>query len=203
MLQKAGSDGVFLLPASRRVSMRFLLAALTFGVVACSNAGSVDRSESDSGAGRGTKACRDWQDAICDYAADRCEMLSRKTCDQQYQGATCKSDAAASRCATQLDQSACGRAPDTCALNVVADPGPAARACDRFLDAYCERYVSCGLFKTAEACRADPAVTSIDCGKAIAYNLDYEACFEEAQALECEVLVLPQICLSVIVQTSD
>jgi hypothetical protein len=71
------------------------------------------------------------------------------------------------------------------------------------LDAYCERYVSCGLFETAEICRADPSVKRVDCGKAIAYNLDYEACFEEAQALQCDVLLLPQICLSVIVQTSD
>jgi hypothetical protein len=203
MLQKAGADGVFLLPASRRVWMRLLLVAVTLGIVACSNAVSRGRGDSDSGVGRGTKACRDWQDAICDYAADRCHMLSRDTCDQQYQGATCKSDAAASSCATQLDKSACGRAPEGCSLTGVADPGPAARACDQLFDAFCERYISCGLFETTEACRADPSVMIVDCAKAIAYNLDYEACFEEAQALQCDVLMRPQICRRVIVQTSD
>jgi len=179
--------------------MRLGLVALAFAVVACSDAGAADRGDMDVGVGRGSKACRDWQDAICDYASDRCSMFPREACDQQYQGASCKSDAVASRCAAQLDASRCGRAPETCVLDVVGDPGPAARACDALFDTFCDRSMACGLSTSKEACLADPAVQSIDCGKAIAYRLDYEECIQQTETLDCELLLLPQICDDVIV----
>jgi hypothetical protein len=185
---------------SRRVWMRLVFVVLTLGAIACSDAGTGDRSgDQDLGVGRGSKACRDWQDAICDYASDRCEMFSRKACDLQYQGATCKSDAVASRCAAQLDAASCGRAPESCVLDVVGDPGPAARACDGLFDAFCERSVSCGVSESNEACRAEPEVQAIDCGQAIAYRLDYERCLDETKALECELLLLPEVCDNVII----
>jgi hypothetical protein len=59
-----------------------------------------DESTDSGGNGRGTAACQDWQDAICDFAADRCGAISRSQCDRQYQGIECATDAKASECST-------------------------------------------------------------------------------------------------------
>jgi hypothetical protein len=170
--------------------MRLIVVAATLCAFACTNA--------DPPKGRGTPACQQWQDALCDYAVG-CGAMTRKDCDAQYQGVTCKSDDVATNCADKFRQSSCGHAPTSCDLDGIADPGPAARACDQLVQRFCERSVMCGISDTQDACLMTPAVQGIDCGKAIAYRLAYEQCLEEVQTLDCTLLQLPNVCNDVII----
>jgi hypothetical protein len=149
--------------------------------------------------GRGSAACHAWQDAVCDYAADRCGAMTRSECDSQYQAVTCQSDDAARSCADDFNTSRCGRASASCDLDAIADPAPATRACDDLVQHFCARSVSCGASETQDACLATPTVKGIDCGKAIAYRLAYEQCFQQVDTLDCTVLELPPICSDVII----
>jgi hypothetical protein len=173
--------------------MRFVVLAVAM-LVACRDS---DPMSSPS-QGRGTQACRDWQDAICAYAT-HCGAATREECDKQYEGVTCKSDSIAESCQKIFENSACGRAAASCDLNGVADPGPAARACDALIERFCDQGVTCGVWNTQEDCRADPSVAPIDCGHAIAYGLDYEACLAEIPSLDCTLFQLPALCENVIV----
>src|ERR1700748_2097031 len=169
--------------------------AVALCAVACSNT----NENHSSSQGRGSAACRAWQDAVCDYAADRCGAMTRSDCDAQYQAVTCLSDAAASSCAQNFNASACGRASASCDLDSIADPAPAARACDDLVQHFCARSVSCGVSETQDACLATPVVQGIDCTKAIAYRLAYEQCFQQVDTLDCSPLELPAICHDVLI----
>jgi hypothetical protein len=167
------------------------IGVLTLCAVACT---------SDTSPGRGSSACHDWQDAICDYAADRCNAMTRAMCDSQYQAVTCKSDKQASSCADQFNDSSCGRASASCDIDGVADPAPAANACDQLVQSFCARSVACGVSDTQDDCLATPIVQGIDCTKAIAYRLAFETCIKQIETLVCAAeLDLPEICSDVII----
>jgi hypothetical protein len=174
--------------------MRWIVVVATLCVSACTN-------NNSSGTGRGSVACNGWQDAICDYAVG-CGAMTRQNCTAQYQAVTCKSDDTASQCATEFRQSSCGRAPASCDIDGIADPGPAARACDQLIQGYCQRSVMCGVSDTQEACLATPTVQGIDCGKAIAFRLAFEECFQAVETLDCSLLQLPSVCNNVIILRS-
>ncbi|HEX4355168.1 MAG TPA: hypothetical protein VHZ95_19685 [Polyangiales bacterium] len=112
---------------------------------------------------------------------------------------TCRSDDVARSCAHNFNESRCGRASASCDLDSVADPEPAMRACDDLVQHFCARSVSCGVSATQDDCLATPTVMGIDCSKAIAYRLAYEACFQQVDTLDCTVLELPEICSDVII----
>ena len=172
--------------------MRWLVVGVTVWIAACH----------DSARGRGSEACREWQDALCTYAADRCGAMTREDCDAQYRGITCKSDAIASECAAEFDAARCGFAPARCDLDGVADPAPAMQACQRLFAHLCERAVECSAFESVEDCTSSEAVQAIDCSRAIAYSLRYESCYDTVQAIACgdlaDELRLPPGCSDVI-----
>jgi hypothetical protein len=161
-----------------------LLMALAF--VACGTEANISRREPDAEPGRGSQACKDWQDAICDYAADRCGLTARKACDDQYQGATCQADARAIRCATLLDAADCGLAPAECMLDAIADPEPARLACGRLVEAFCTHDVGCGSADNQQQCLANPNSAQIDCTRALSYGLEYDQCLADIEAWTCD-----------------
>jgi hypothetical protein len=170
--------------------MRELWGACIVALVACGG-GRETPTE-----GRGTAACRIWQDSVCDWAT-RCEAaITREDCDAQFQGVTCRSDDVANRCSDQFEEAACQRLPSNCSMDQVADPTPAAKACAKLTSLICEHSVSCGVSTSVEACLQE---SKIDCSRSIAYTLDYEKCISDVKKLGCDVIVVPEICDSVII----
>lgn len=163
-------------------------------LVACSGlSGEDDRDTPDEG--RGTAACRQWQDSVCDWAV-RCQALEREECDSQFQGVTCRSDTSAKQCAEAWDRASCFQTPPSCSLDSIADPGPAARACDALTEHFCERSTECGISVSEDACLD---AEQVDCSRSVAYRLDYETCIDRIEEIDCEQVRLPAICESVII----
>jgi hypothetical protein len=171
--------------------MRELWSAFAVALVACGGA----ESRSTPEEGRGSAACRQWQDSVCDWS-DRCQALDRDVCDEQFQGVVCKSDETARECTTAFDSAPCDGTPPQCGLSQVADPAPAARACDRLTADFCRRSVECGISATEDDCLDREEV---DCSRSIAYKLDYETCLDRIEEIECTIVRLPQICEAVII----
>jgi hypothetical protein len=133
--------------------------------------------------GRGSAACQAWQKSVCDYVALDCNAMSERDCVANYYGVTCTSDTTARSCSAALDNAACGAAPSGCDLFDMADPAPAVTACNAFIDATCQHFVSCGS-ATLDACRAT-ASASLDCSKAVAYAPSYESCLSDTAEQSC------------------
>jgi hypothetical protein len=140
-----------------------------------------------------------WQDSICDWA-ERCQASTRRVCDDQFQGVTCKADEIASKCADAIDGADCDGIPPLCGPDEIADPAPAVHACELIFTRFCDRAVECGAITSRQACLA---VEKPDCSGAFSYGLDHEACLEEIDRVECEVLVRPAICARVIVSRAQ
>lgn len=171
--------------------MRELWGAIAVALVACGG-GRETPTE-----GRGTAACRIWQDSVCDWA-DRCEALTREDCDGQFQGVICRSDDMANQCAREFDGAKCQTVPPRCGLDAIADPTPAAKACDALTSLICKRSVECNKSTSeAECLAAEPE--PIDCSRSIAFKLDYETCLDQVEKVDCGVWMLPEICHSVII----
>jgi hypothetical protein len=154
---------------------------------------------SASALGRGSDACRDWQDAICDFAADECHKLARGTCDEQFQGVVCKSDDVASACSNQANKASCTTQPsESCDLSGVADPAPAVKSCTDMLDATCKWEITCDPTVDMATCQ-DELRTKLNCDRAVAIKLRYEACMDGLAKLSCSAMALPADCTGVIV----
>ncbi len=165
--------------------------------------GGADTSPQDGA----TMACRDFQDAYCDYAVD-CEQLDRETCDDIYRGIECRSDKAADACSNALDDAECGAAaPEACSLSAVADPAPAMAKCARYIDVTCERVVGCGQIATLDQCRSEAlekmgSAGYLNCDAAFSASPRFEACIDELKDAACGT-PLPPACRSVIHMASD
>jgi hypothetical protein len=175
--------------------MRQLWGACAVALVACGGGG--DRQTPS--AGRGTASCRLWQDSICDWV-ERCEVSTREACDSQFQGVTCKSDEAASKCADAIDDAACITVPDRCGPDTIGDPGPAERACETIPSRFCDRAVECGITTSKQACLE---VERFDCSRAFAVTLDYETCLKQIDRIDCSIFVQPELCKRVIVSRAE
>lgn len=170
--------------------MRGLWSAFLVALVACGGT-----HEGAPAEGRGSAACRIWQDSVCDWA-DRCGALTREDCDAEFQGVTCRSDGIAMKCSAEFEDASCRGIPMGCGIDDVADPAPAAKACDRLTNLICERSVECGISATQGDCLNEGAV---DCSRSVAFKLGFEKCVDRVEALDCEVMVVPPICESVII----
>jgi hypothetical protein len=171
-------------------SIVLLMASLS---MACADSGSDERSP----LGRGTEACRIWQDAACDHFADECEAIDRATCDAQYQSVTCRSDAVAKSCTKKLQSADCGEATADCLIDGVATPEPAMNACHMLVEKFCELNTMCNM-SNMDSCVASSS-TQIDCDKAIGFRLDFEKCLDALDQAECDTkLALPVVCRDVI-----
>jgi hypothetical protein len=152
--------------------------------------------DDDGPRGRGSAACQDFQDAICDFGADRCGASSRAECDASFQGIECKSDSAASGCANALNATACGQRPAGCDLAQVIDPAPAVAKCEALFDAACDHLMACGQVADRATCVATTSA-GLSCAQAVSASLDYERCIDEIESASCSV-ALPQICRAAI-----
>jgi hypothetical protein len=174
--------------------MRELLTALAVVTAACTAACGGPDVPSE---GRGSATCHEWQDSVCDWA-DRCSALERADCDAQFQAVTCKSDMSASKCAEDFDRAGCGAAAARCGLAEIADPAPATRACDTLMNRFCERVVACGVRESLGDCVTN-VMENVDCSLSVAYTLEYEDCLALVNEMQCDVLVLPEVCDNVII----
>ena len=153
--------------------------------------------DDDSPAGRGSAACQDFQDAACDFGADRCGTTARATCDRVFKGIECKSDSAASACANALNAATCGQPVGSCDLNAIIDPAPAVTRCMQLVDLVCDHLVSCGSVMTREQCTVG-TMGVLDCQNAVSTNLAYETCLEQVEGLSCQASGLPTVCMGAI-----
>src|SRR5687768_2677752 len=128
--------------AMRASTPTFLSVALALGALTACNG---DDGPGAEPPGRGSAACRDLQDALCDFAADTCRVTDRTSCDDMFRGIECKSDATASNCANALQSASCGTGAFGCDLQSVVDAAPAIARCEALVSAVCERTSECGL----------------------------------------------------------
>ena len=177
-----------------RGGIRLNALVTAFLLLSCS--GSEPNQRADLG--RGSEACRIWQDAVCDHFADECGAVDRGVCDQQYQSVTCRSDQVADRCTDMLRSADCGEAKQECLIDGVANPEPAQAACDSLVESFCERSTMCGVSASMQSC-LDSSSMLVQCGRAVGYQLTFETCLEEIPSIDCEVLQLPAPCDDVIV----
>lgn len=152
--------------------------------------------ESGEAVGRGTAACRDFQDASCDFASDRCGAIARGTCDATFRGIQCASDERASACANALNQAACGTQAPECALDIVVDRAAATAACQTLTQAFCDHNAMCGGAPASE-CTATAAAMGVDCSQALSIDLRYEMCLEALDMLSCGSPT-PSVCNQVV-----
>lgn len=171
-----------------------LSVTATLLIAACGDGGDGDKDRP----GRGSAACRNWQDAICDLE-DNCDGLPRELCDEDYQGVTCLSDAMATSCATRL-RDGCRITESEylmCDIEAIADPLPAQAACDEFVERVCAHFVACGQSPSETECVAATRLEA-KCDDAIAVSLRFEDCMRDVEALECPDVALPASCATVI-----
>lgn len=167
--------------------------ALAVTALSCSDA-MEDETESEA-RGRGSAACREWQDALCDWAADQCDGMSRATCDRQAQGVECASDADAEACTATLRAAPCDEPATECGVLAMADREPAEQACEEYAQVVCAAEERCGM-AVASVC-TETMIDQLRCSSAYGVALDYEACIHLLQIRECTD-PLPAICDTVL-----
>jgi len=142
---------------------------------------------------RGSPACQDFQDALCDFTADRCHTLDRGSCDAMLSGIECVSDADASRCANAANEASCGQPVRECDLLALIDSAPAVMGCQRLRSAVCAHASECGLVADRETCESTTESTGLDCTQAISVTPELEQCLDAVDAADCSTLV-PNAC---------
>jgi hypothetical protein len=180
----------------KEAPMRAIHGAAAWLVIGLWGAGCGGGDDGDDQTGRGTAACRDFQDAMCDFASDRCGAIDRATCDATFRGIECKSDEQASACANALNEASCGTgAPSACQLEMLVDRAPAIEACQTVTQAICDHNAMCGA--PMVDCAASLAAMGGDCNQALSVDLRYELCLEAIDSLACGSPV-PAMCMQVI-----
>lgn len=191
------------------MSFRLIFLA-TLALALVNGACSEDTSTSPSGgvgAGSGpgyasterSPTCLEWQDALCDWSADKCGQSARAACDDTAQSLYCKSDATMQSCIDALAFAPCSsKAPVAC--QGVADAAPAKIACQNFIDRYCDHLVGCDVSDRATCLSA--SASGLDCDKAVGASPSLDACLSSLSSLKCppagESPVLPSTCKGVI-----
>ena len=181
---------------------RLLRAVVLCVFVGCSPASS-DDGESAAGPrpanATRSSTCITWQDATCDYLADRCQSVARDYCDGYTHSLYCKSDETMQTCIEALASGTCPDTPDAC--QGVSDPAPAKWFCLTFIDTLCERAEACNL-ESKDQC-VQSANASLDCDGAIGVEPTGETCLAQLGSLSCAALdayQLPAACQGVIRQ---
>lgn len=144
-----------------------------------------------------SSTCRIWQDATCDYLADRCQSVARDYCDDYTQSLFCESDDTMQACIDALAKGTCPDTPDAC--EGVSDPVPARWFCRTFIEALCDRGEACGLESKDECVQS--ATVSLKCDEAIGVGATIETCLAQVESLSCAALnayQLPAACQGVI-----
>ena len=175
---------------------RLALGALTLALLGCSPPADDEEEDGISGPpGRGSEACQQWQDALCDWAADQCDGMARATCDRQAKGVRCSSDSAAVECTATLSAASCDDPATECGVLSMADREPAEQACEEYAQVVCAAEERCGM-AVASVCTA-ALIDQLHCSAAYGVALDYEACLHLLETRECTD-AFPAICDTVL-----
>jgi len=143
-------------------------------------------------------ACLEWQDAACDFLADKCSALSRTECDDDVGSMFCKPDDTMRACTTAYASASCPDSPDPC--KGVADTAPARWYCNAFVEVLCTRAEACELQSKA-SCVADAPSTTLNCDLAVGARSSIDACLSQLTSLSCSALSggqLPADCVGAI-----
>lgn len=165
-----------------------VVGSLSLFALACGDDGGGGSGGSLDGDARGSAACQEWQDAVCQKAKD-CGA-DQALCLENYRSFECVSDTKAKQCTLAWQkQTACESAPD-CDFVDVADPVPAQERCQEFTEVICAASARCE--GTVEADCLANAGTELPCEFAIGSSLDFEECLAILKG-EC-VTDLPKSC---------
>jgi hypothetical protein len=144
-----------------------------------------------------SSACLTFQDAECDFQADKCQQLTRAECDASFQSLFCKSDETASACTKALASATCGTSPPEC--QGIGDTAPALSLCNQFVDVSCTRISGCGAVDKATCLSQEQAVLS--CATAVGVAPSFDSCLAEVNSAACNAqkgIDLPASCKGVI-----
>jgi hypothetical protein len=178
---------------------RLLMVICLGAFVACSPA-SDDDGESSAGprpsSATRSSTCLTWQDATCDYLADKCQSVARDYCDDYTQSLFCESDETVQACIDALATGTCPNTPEAC--QGVADRAPAKWYCLTFIEALCDRGEACNL-ESKDQC-VESANASLDCDETVGVGPTMETCLSQLGSLSCAALnayQLPAACQGV------
>ena len=136
-----------------RLAMKLTITSLMLAgfIGACS--GKYESSGGGPGeqyASKRSTTCKAWQDATCDFLADKCQAQSRAECDELYQSLFCKDDSTMQACVGKLSQASCPSPIDLPAeCKDINDVAPVAAYCKDVADqAACESEVAVELAAT-------------------------------------------------------
>lgn len=176
--------------------MRWLALPLASSLVAACFSGCSGTASSDAKTTPvRSPTCLQWQDAMCDYLADRCGQTTRADCDNLLKSMFCKDDATMKACTNAVAAAACGPTPEPC--KNVADTAPAIAWCKNFVDAYCTRFDECKM-GTKDSCLATSG-TAIDCSLAVGIGASADTCMATLPSTPCEQMnQTPAACQGVI-----
>jgi len=158
-------------------------------LMACSGSGG-----GEEGAGAGSKysskrspVCKTWQDAMCDFIADKCQAQSRAGCDELYQSLFCEDDTTMQTCISALGSATCGsplEVPTQC--KQINDPQPVGEFCQDFAREVCKFGVRCGEVTDQASCEAAAAVElAPTCNAGVGLAASADQCLADLPTAAC------------------
>lgn len=143
-----------------------------------------------------SSTCLTYQDSICDFLVDRCNLVTSRTdCDNDYRARFCQDDAVVESCLDALPSATCDGVPAPC--QSVNNTQPAIDDCNSIVALFCQQEETCTIMSQSE-CIAQSAVT-LDCSKAVGITSGASACQAAIKAAPCETAnVLPAACTNVV-----
>ena len=163
-------------------------------VAACSSS-----SSTSTGSPQRSATCLAFQDAYCDYFADRCGKSTRAACDDTTRALFCKSDPVVAACVEALPDATCAASPDACRDG--ADPARAVSLCNELGRRMCATLVRCGGQAQSE-CQAE-IDEILTCSSAVGAAPEIDLCFRALDAATCPMTALPDPCRGVIKARTD
>lgn len=164
-----------------------------------------EKDKAEGYEGRGSVACQEWQYALCEYAFDTCISQSgtREQCEDQYGSMECLSDESALACAEKFKAADnCTVSLEGCDFSDIANPQPAADACNEMNRLQCEQWINtCDSTMKIDEC-LDELEAKVYCDKAIGIDSSYEECLKAIENLDCDD-EYPTVCKGVIITTSS
>ncbi len=166
---------------SRSMALTLAVFATQGALVACSDSDSGSSGSSLAGNTTRSPTCLAFQDAACDWTADKCKTVGRAECDNLLQSLFCKADLVMQACIDGYATAPCGAPPAAC--HDVADKAPAQQLCSQFIDQWCSYAERCKADSKAE-CVAKLA-ESVKCSTAVGISPSFPQCQADIDALAC------------------
>ena len=138
-------------------------------------------------ASKRSTTCKAWQDATCDFLADKCQAQSRAECDELYQSLFCKDDSTMQACVGKLSQASCPSPIDLPAeCKDINDVAPVAAYCKDFARGICKWGVRCKAAADQAACESEVAVElAATCASAVGLSATADQCLLQLRTHAC------------------